>query len=92
MRKLWESCFPYFVQPIETQRKDVEITIGGGMALISFLTRVQGTGSDHPAANSWFRATTVLQKQAGDWKIILDHVSFPVDCMEEKPIYLPDKA
>lgn len=90
LRGLWEACFPYFPNPIGVERKELRISSGPGMAVVTFLSRLTGMESDHPAARSWFRATVCLKQQDGAWKIFHDHVSLPVDCGAERPTYLLD--
>ena len=90
LRGLWESCFPYFPNPIGTQRKDVQATVGDDVAVVAFYSRLTGMESDHASAKSWIRSTVCLKKMDGQWKIFHEHASFPVDCGAEKPTYLFD--
>lgn len=91
LRALWESCFPYFANPIGTERKDIQLTVGSNMALVTFLSRLKGMESVHPSAKSWLQTTVGMRKQGDGWKIILDHISLPVDCGAEKPTYILDE-
>lgn len=90
LRELWKSCFSYFPKPIGTERKDIQTTVGTDVAVVTFLSRMTGMESDHPSAKSWIRATVCMKKTGGEWKIIHDHASFPVDCGAEKPTYIFD--
>jgi uncharacterized protein (TIGR02246 family) len=91
LRAVWEGCFPYFPNPIGCERRDLEITVSGDLAVASFLSRMSGMETDHPSARAWIRTTTCFRKQAGNWKIIHEHASFPVDCGAEKPTYIMDE-
>jgi uncharacterized protein (TIGR02246 family) len=90
LRALWESCFPYFANPIECERRDLRIEVSADVAVATFLSRMSGMETDHPSARSWFRATTCFRKVGGSWTIFHEHASFPVDCGAEKPSYLLD--
>jgi ketosteroid isomerase-like protein len=90
LRALWEGCLPYFPNPIGTERRDIQCLIGEDMAVITFLSRLTGMESDHPAARTWMRTTVGLQRQAGRWRIVHDHISLPVDCGAERPTYILD--
>jgi ketosteroid isomerase-like protein len=90
LRALWESCLPYFPNPIGTERKDIQIMAVPGMAPVTFLSRLIGMESDHPSAKSWLRTTVCLRKVGDEWKIVHDHISLPVDCGAEKPTHIFD--
>jgi ketosteroid isomerase-like protein len=89
-RKLWEQCFPYFGDSIGVQRKDVACHIGADMALVTGYSRLTGMASDGDMAKSWFRMTIVFQKKDCNWKSIHEHISLPINCMEDKPVYILD--
>lgn len=88
---LWESCFPYFANPIGTERKDIQLTVSPDLAVVTFLCRLTGMESDHPSAKSWLRITVCLRNLGNSWKIVHDHISLPVDCGAEKPTYILDE-
>lgn len=90
LRGVWESCFPYFPNPIAAERKEIQATVGTDVAVLTFLSRMTGMETDHPSAKSWIRTTMCLTKEAGGWKIMHEHASFPVDCGAEKPTYILD--
>ncbi len=90
LRRLWESCFPYFTKPIEIERRDINMHVNDGMAIVSFYSRIKGVETDNPAATSWLRTTMCMKKIDGAWKIVHDHISFPVNCETEKPEYIFD--
>lgn len=93
-KKLWEPCMEWFGDHITVERKDVVIHAEETMALVHCLTRLSGmketTGAD--MEKSWIRATVVFRKIEGQWKVVHEHASFPIDCMAEKPKYILDEA
>lgn len=88
LRSLWEKCFPFFTQPIGVNRRKVQAMVGTDIAVITCYTQVTGTEVEHPAVNAWMRTTVCLRKVDDGWKIFHDHISFPADCENEKPVYL----
>lgn len=90
LRALWESCFPYFPNPIGTERKDLQLSTSPDVAIATFLSRVTGMETDHPSARSWLRTTLCMRKLDGDWKIFHEHISLPVDCATETLSYIMD--
>ncbi len=88
LRSLWEHCFPYFTNPIEIERRDIEMHVNDSLAIVTFYSRVSGVQTDSPAATSWLRTTMCMKKIDGAWKIVHDHISFPVNCETEKPAYI----
>jgi ketosteroid isomerase-like protein len=90
LRALWEKCLPYFPDSIVVQRKNLQLTVGPEVAVATFYCRLIGMVSVHPSCKSWMRATVCLQKVGDTWKIVHDHISFPIDCGAEKPNYIFD--
>ena len=91
LRALWEWCLPYFPNPIGTERKDIQLSVTPEMALATFYSRLTGMESEHPSAKSWLRTTVCMRRIDGEWTIIHDHLSLPVDCGAEKPTYILDQ-
>jgi ketosteroid isomerase-like protein len=87
-KKLWEQCFPFFDVP-KIEYKDMVIHASDDMAIVHFRSRITGLNAPIPEEmkNSWLRGTCGLQKIDGHWKIVHEHISFPVDCMENKIIF-----
>lgn len=90
-RELWEACLPDFPDSIETRRKDVKVTFGDGVAVVTGFVRMSGMKTDHPCNRAWIRTTTCLRKFNGHWKIFHEHASMPVDCTRDSIAYLFDE-
>lgn len=84
---LWEACFPYF-GTIGIERRDTRIHLSGDLAVLFGYTRLTGARSDADAAKSWLRTTVCYRRVGERWQVVHEHVSLPVDCEAEKPIYL----
>ncbi|TVR99639.1 MAG: DUF4440 domain-containing protein [Wenzhouxiangellaceae bacterium] len=90
LRKLLKSCFPYFPEPIEIQRRNLRIICSDGVAVVTSLTRMDRMKTDHPSGRAWTRTTTCLKKVNNEWKIFHEHASMPVDCAQDRIDYLFD--
>ncbi|MGF1448003.1 MAG: nuclear transport factor 2 family protein [Opitutales bacterium] len=89
LEQMWGQCFPYFSDEIGIERKDTRILTGGDMALVYGYTRMKGT-PDCPAAKSWLRMSACYRKTPDGWKVVHEHISYPTDCENEKPLYILD--
>lgn len=87
-KQLWTQCLPYFDQP-QIERKNLVIEATEDMAFVHFRTRIKGAVTPPPddMANAWLRGTCCFRKIDGIWKVVHEHISFPVDCMENKIIF-----
>lgn len=87
---LWEKCFPYFGPSIAFERKDEQLRISGDLAVLCCLTRIHGAQSDSDSSKSWVRTTVCYERQGGDWRVVHEHVSLPMDAENERPAYILD--
>lgn len=92
LRHVWESCFPYFGETIGTEREAIKVATSDDLAVATFYSRLTGIPGDHPSMRAWMRSTVCFRRGEDGWKIFHDHISMPVDCAQEKPIYLFEVA
>jgi uncharacterized protein (TIGR02246 family) len=76
-RHTWEACLPYFPDEFEVEVRDFVVIAGDTVAMAHYLFRLKGKEKDHPAMQTWMRATTGLKYQQTRWKIIHEHGSLP---------------
>ncbi|MDV2992496.1 MAG: hypothetical protein N4J56_002150 [Chroococcidiopsis sp. SAG 2025] len=76
VRQLWQDCLPYFPDAFEMETRDLTITVNDNLATAHWLFRFKGE-QDHPAMQTWMRATAVCQKERDDWQILHEHISVP---------------
>ena len=57
---------------------DPQILTEGDLAVVFGLSRMTGTKIDGTNVDSWSRRTIVLRRSAGEWKIVHEHLSFPM--------------
>ena len=89
--ELRKACFPYFGSKISTERRDMRLYVGGDPAFAFGLTRLTGAQTDADAAKSWLRLTVCFRKVNGQWLVVHEHASLPLDCEVQKPIYVLDE-
>jgi uncharacterized protein (TIGR02246 family) len=62
--------------PIQSEARDVHLTVDGDVAFASALNRMRGRQSGE-AQDLWYRTTRCLRKTNGRWRIVHDHSSVP---------------
>jgi uncharacterized protein (TIGR02246 family) len=86
LRKSWESCFPHMPAEFGLEIRDLEIAAGEDTAFAHWMFRFTGPDQDHPALQSWMRATSCYRKRDGRWRIVHDHISVPFDPYTSKAV------
>ena len=76
-QRTWEACLPYFPSSFQTETRDLSIIVNGYLALAHWLWRFTGMEKDHPAMQTWMRATVGYKRQQGRWQIVHEHASVP---------------
>ena len=57
----------------------LSIIVSGDLAFAHWLYRFTGMEKDHPATQTWIRATVGYKRQQGRWQIVHEHESVPFD-------------
>jgi uncharacterized protein (TIGR02246 family) len=78
-RKNYEDFFAAYEGPLEVEMRDLRITVGGEVAFLTCLERISGVLKGGQKSALWCRVTSGLRKVGGQWVIVHDHVSVPVD-------------
>lgn len=77
--KNWERVFTAF-RDLEYEVRDLALTVGEDVAFGHFFGRLHGTSaSGAPTEGMWVRATLGFRKLAGEWRIVHDQVSVPLE-------------
>lgn len=88
-RKEWEKFSPYFHENMKITRRDMTVYISEDLAVLHCYSKV-----DHAEATTnqmpWCRTTMCLQKQAGDWLLVHQHISMPVNVNSGQAILIKD--
>lgn len=77
-RQNWVSFFNSF-HDITLTFEDLTVFQSGDLATIRGLTRLQCTTANGDKIDMWSRETNVMRKMNGEWLIVHDHVSVPMD-------------
>jgi uncharacterized protein (TIGR02246 family) len=85
-RKNFERWFAVMPGPIEYEIHDLRTTMGDDVALCHSLSHVEGTRANGEKTDYWVRVTVGFQKRNGQWLMIHDHVSMPLDMETMKAV------
>jgi len=77
--KRWRQTFAAFDGPIGYEISDLSITTGNDLAFAHSLNHSSGTLRNGTRSEHWVRWTACFRKVDGNWLIVHDHVSVPVD-------------
>lgn len=78
-RQNYEDFFAMFSGPLEVELREVRIVAAGDVAFLHCFDRMSGTLHSGEQFDVWLRVTSGLRKIDGEWRIIHDHVSVPID-------------
>ena len=83
----WEEAFTIFQPPIGFEIRALTITSGGDVAFGHGFNRLSGTLKNGSVSSGvWVRATFCLRKIDGEWLIVHDHASVPLDFASGRPV------
>ena len=85
-RKNFERWFAAMPGPIDYEMNDLRITTGDDVAFCHSLGHVKATRANGEKADYWVRVTVGFQKRHGQWLVIHDHVSMPIDMQSQKAV------
>jgi ketosteroid isomerase-like protein len=75
----WTSAFAMFQRPLGYEIRNLTITMGDDVAFGHSLNRINGTLKNGTSTDIWLRWTACLRKIDGNWLIVHDQVSVPLD-------------
>jgi len=78
-RKAWVDFFSHFKGRPKIAITDLDITVDGDLGFSHSQQRVTGTDRQGHAVDRTVRVTDGYRKTGGNWFIVLEHVSVPVD-------------
>ena len=87
-KKAYDDFFVAFPGPAKSVISDMNIKVSGNLAYASCIDKWTITGTDNKPIDMIFRATNVFENTSGNWLIIHEHLSFPVDPVSGKADYL----
>lgn len=84
-RKAWVGFFASFKDTPTISITDLGITVDGNLAFSHSIQHVMGTDKHGRLVDRTVRVTDGYRKVGGDWLIVLEHISVPVDLTTSKP-------
>jgi len=87
-RRTWEVMFQQLPPRIGVEFHDVEISVGGDLAVMHCLTRIINEDTKEAATAGWVRVTVCHERQQGTWRVIHEHVSVPFDPATERAAFI----
>jgi uncharacterized protein (TIGR02246 family) len=78
-RRNWEGAFTVYQPPLDYEIRDLTITAGDDVAFAYGLGRLSGTLKNGNRGGAWVRLTLCFRKIDGNWLIVHDQASVPLD-------------
>lgn len=86
-RKSYQNFMDTYAGPIETEVRDFDVVVSGDLAVSRGFTRFTGKEKASGAESTvWVRVTESWRRKNGQWRIIHEHVSVPVDFATGKAV------
>ena len=83
---LWQEFFGSYQGLIHVEFPDVRISVSGDVAFSYCLHRIAGTLKNGHKTDFWLRWTAGWRKAQGNWLIVHEQVSVPVDLASGKAL------
>jgi ketosteroid isomerase-like protein len=78
-RKDYSQFFSQFSGPIQLETPNMQIEAGGDTAFVYGLERIAGKTTNGAPVDMWLRYTEGLKRINGQWRVVQEHISVPVD-------------
>jgi ketosteroid isomerase-like protein len=75
----WADVFAVYQRPLGYEIRDLTLTVGEDVAFGHSLNRISGALKNGTRTGYWVRWTGCFQKIDGNWLIVHDQVSVPLD-------------
>lgn len=89
LRQGWESCLPCFPERFGMASDELSIHGNGDFAAASWIWRFTDLPAEHGAMQTRLRATAILERREGEWKIVHEHCSVPFDPFTNNAVFSP---
>jgi len=87
----WMKFSPYFNDYTQIVRRDMKIHATDELAVIHCHSKVENTLLKDQVRMPWCRTTLCMQKKNGQWLVVHQHISMPIDMMTGQVIILKDR-
>jgi ketosteroid isomerase-like protein len=78
-RKDYTDLFAQFAGPLQVELPDMHIDAGSDIAFVYGVERMQGKLANGTPVDLWLRYTEGLKRISGQWRVVHEHISVPVD-------------
>jgi ketosteroid isomerase-like protein len=78
-RKDYSEFFGQFSGPIHLETPNMQIEVSGNTAFAFGLERITGKMTNGAPVDMWLRYTEGLKRIDGQWRVVHEHISVPVD-------------
>jgi ketosteroid isomerase-like protein len=78
-RQNWVDVFTAYRRPLGYEMRDLTIAVGDDVAFAYSLSRISGTLQNGSTSDHWVRWTGCFRKIGGNWLIVHDQVSVPIE-------------
>jgi ketosteroid isomerase-like protein len=78
-RKDYSEFFAQFAGPLHVDLRDMQIEAGTDVAFAYGLERLTGKLTNGTPVDMWMRYTEGLRRIDGQWRVVHEHISVPVD-------------
>lgn len=73
----WKTMLAHLPPGIGVERREVELTVSGDLAIMHCLARIYDRQTREDATCGWVRMTVIYGRQKHGWRIVHEHVSVP---------------
>ena len=85
LRARFTEWFEGYDGLIDLDVREVQVSAGGDIAVVTRLSRARGTLKNGREVGSWVRATSTCRRASAAWLVTHEHVSLPVDLKSGTP-------
>ena len=78
-RQAWQGALAAYTGNIAYEIHDLNVVTHGALAFVHSLNHVNGALASGHITDLWLRWTACFRKIDGNWVIVHDHVSVPID-------------
>ena len=86
-RKNYEMWFQCCQGPANYEIKELDVVAGDEVAFCRSLNRMTGPNPEGKVEETWLRVTVCFQKRGGEWKVVHEHISVPLDMESQKGVF-----
>ena len=86
-RKNYEMWFQCCAGPTTYEIKELDVVASDEVAFCRSINRMIAPNPEGKEEEYWLRVTVCFQKRAGEWKVVHEHVSVPLDMESQKGVF-----